>query len=117
MRISTTTLESYRLFCEPDNDWMTEDELLATIRGEFVPTHAVLLGQAFGRVLEDPDRYKVRSGYICNGFAFGDDVMAEPLALFDRRGVFEAKTTKAYGDCTVVAKADQLIGTRIIENQ
>lgn len=115
MRISTTTLESYRLFMEPDQDWMPEAELLATIRGEFRPTPAVLLGHAFGKVLEDPDRYQVPGGYRFGDFSFSESTLAPALALIDRRGVFEAKATKAYGACTVVAKADHLRGAHLSE--
>ena len=50
MRISTTTLESFRLFCDPEQDWMSEADLIATIKGEFVPTPAVELGKAFGLI-------------------------------------------------------------------
>ena len=32
-------------------------------------------------------------------------------------GKVKAKATKPYGDCTVVAKADQLLGTELIENK
>lgn len=115
MRISTTTLESYRLFMEADQEWMSEADLLATIRGEFTPTPAVRLGLAWGKVLEDPDRYQVPGGYRCGGFGFADATMAPALALIDRRGVFEAKATKTYGDCTVVAKADHLLGLHLSE--
>lgn len=115
MRISTTTLESFRLFMQPDQDWMSEAELLATIRGEFVPTPAVLLGQAFGKVLETPERYQVPHGYRCGDYFFDDATMAQPLALIDRRGVFEAKAQKAYGPCDVVAKADHLLGAHLSE--
>lgn len=115
MRISTTTLESYRLYCE--GDWMPEEELIANITGQFVPTHNVKLGSAFGKVLETPDRYRVPHGYTCDGFNFGDDVMEEPLALMDRRGVYEAKAERRYEAATVVAKADQIVGARLIEHK
>ena len=115
MRISTTTLESYRLWSE--QDWMAEEALIATITGVFVPTHKVLVGQAFGHVLEDPTPYQVEGGYRYGDFTFSEETMAPALALFDRRGVFEAKATKEYGNCTVVAKADQLLGTELIENK
>lgn len=115
MRISTTTLESFRLFMEPEQEWMSEDELIATIKGEFVPTHKVLLGSAFGKVLENPEPYRVSGGYRCGDFAFGDDVMGPALAVVDRRGVFEAKAVGRYGDHDVVAKADHLLGTVIGE--
>lgn len=124
MRISATTLESFRLFMQPDQDWMTEADLIATIEGTFTPTPQILLGQAFGRVLESPDRYRVRGGYtvsIGRGedacvFTFDDATMAEPLALIDRAGVFEAKAVKTYdGTLDVVSKADHLVGARLSE--
>lgn len=119
MRISTTTLESFRLFMDPEQEWMTEQSLLDTIEGKFVPTPAVSLGQAFGRVLEDPDRFLVPGGYRIKvnhqWFSF-DGATVEPcLALIDRRGIFEAKGVKAYGSCDVVAKADHLIGGHLSE--
>lgn len=117
MRISTTTLESFRLFMQPDQEWMTEDALIDTIKGVFVPTAAVTIGQAFGKVLETPERFQVRGGYVCMGYSFDDATMAEPLTLMDRQGVFEAKAVKRYGACDVVAKADQLVGARLIEHK
>lgn len=117
MRISATTLESFRLWEEPDNEWMTEQSLLDAILNKFVPTPAVLLGKAFGEVLETPERYQVRGGFQHGVYQFGHDVMDPCLQLMDRQGVYEAKATKQYGDCTVVAKADQIIGARLIEHK
>ena len=94
---------------------MSEADLLATIKGTFTPTPAILLGQAFGRVLERPYPYRVDGGYRCGDYTFSDETMREPLALLDRRGVFEAKGSKRYGDCTVVAKADYMLGAWIRE--
>jgi hypothetical protein len=124
LRISTTTLESYRLW--RDGDWMDEADLQATIRGEFVPTAAVLAGQAFGRALERPLKYKVEGGYRIPSPAEGvpdymidDDVFAPCLALMDHSlGVFEVKSQKVYlGDCNVVAVADQIVGNHLIEHK
>jgi hypothetical protein len=115
VRISATTLESFRLFMAPSNDWMTEEELLATIRGEFVPNHKVKLGLAFGKVLETPERYRGRAGYQCGDFFFSNDVMAPALAEIDRRGIFEVKSQRLYGDCMVVCKADHLLGSHLSE--
>lgn len=117
MRISTTTLESFRLFMQPDQEWMTEESLHDSILGKFVPTSAVELGSAFGKVLETPEPYRVPGGYRHGSYSFDDDAMAPCLALMDRRGVFEAKATKEYGDCTVVAVADQLVGANLIEHK
>lgn len=115
MRISTTTLESYRLFMQPDQDWMSEADLIASIKGEFVPNRNVLLGLAFGQVLEQPERYRVTHGYRCGEFSFDDAVMDPCLRLIDRRGVFEAKTSKRYGNRDVVSKADHLLGAHLSE--
>lgn len=115
MRISTTTIESFRLFMQPDQEWMSEAELLATIRGAFVPNAAVKLGLSFGRVLEDPDRYRVRGGFQCGEYAFAESTMAPAFALIDRSGVFEAKALKRYGSSDVVARADHLLGRHLSE--
>jgi hypothetical protein len=76
-------------------------------------------------VLEHPDRYRIAGGYRVEGlrgcpetFTFGDDVMGPMLALIDRpRTVFEAKGVKRYGNHDVVAKADQMVGARIVETK
>ena len=119
MRISVTTLESYRLFMQPDQEWMSEDELIATIKGEFVPTPAVLLGQAYGRVLENPPAHRVRGGYAVGDYAFNDADVDPALALIDRRGVFEVKATKTYpssgGPVEISAVADHLYGGHLSE--
>jgi hypothetical protein len=117
MRVSCTTLESFRLFMQPDQDWMPESELLATIRGEFTPNRQVLIGQAFDKVLETPERYMVKRGYQYDEFSFSHQTMAAALALMDRRGVYQAKAEKRYGRCTVVAKADQIVGANLKEHK
>jgi len=123
MRISATQLESFRLFMQPEQEWMSEADLHATLRGEFQPTPRMALGTAFGAVLETPDRFAVSdglggiAGYRHGEYFLSADMMAPALAIFDRRGVFEAKATKAYGPHTVVAKADQLIGAQLVETK
>jgi hypothetical protein len=115
MRISATTLESYRLWRDPNQEWMSEEELRDSILGIWTPNHKVELGSAFGQVLEDPDRYLVAGGYRCGAFAFGRDVIDPCLAVIDRRGVFEAKAVKAYDDIDVVSKADHVLGAHLSE--
>lgn len=124
MRISTTTLESFRLFMDPSVEWMTEADLIAGIRGEFTGNHKVWLGDAFGSVLEHPARYQVDGGYRIKPrrspetFEFGNAVMGPALALIDRpRTVFEAKALGRYGRHDVVAKADQMVGIDLIETK
>lgn len=124
MRISTTTLESFRLFMDPSVEWMDEAELIASIKGEFTGNHKVWLGLAFGSVLEHPERYRVAGGYrVVNPrgcgetFEFGNDVMAPALALIAPGTVFEAKALGRYGRHDVVAKADQMAGIDLIETK
>lgn len=114
MRISATTLESFRLYMS-DQDWMSEADIVASILGQFTPSAAVKLGKAFGEVLETPDQYRVQAGYAHTGHFFSADMMTGPLSLIDRRGVFEAKAVKAYGPHDVVAKADHLLGSHLSE--
>lgn len=115
MRISATTLESFRLWKHPEQEWMPEEDLIDQIKGIWKPNHKVELGSAFGRILEDPDRYFIPGGFECDGFAFGRDVIEPCLAVIDHRGVFEAKTVKSYGPHEVVSKADHLLGGRLSE--
>lgn len=124
MRISTTTLESFRLFMTPEQEWMSEDELIATISGQFVGNHKVWLGMAFGAVLEHPAQFRVDGGFRVENlrgcgetFALGDDVMGPALRLVEPGTVFEAKATKQYGRHEVVAKADQMVGAHLKETK
>lgn len=119
MRVSCTTLETYRLWRNPEQEWMPEGQLLDAIRGTFVPTHNVNLGQAFGKVLEDPDRYRVPGGFQITvnreTFEFGRDVMEPCVALIDYRGIFEAKAVQSYDGVDVASKADHLVGAALSE--
>lgn len=124
MRISTTVLESFRLFMEPEQEWMEESELLDTICNRWTPNHLVNIGQAFGLVLRDPERFKVSGGYrvtprgTTDVIELDDDVMDPALALIDRaHAVFEPKAVGVYAGHDVVTKADQLVGAQIIETK
>jgi hypothetical protein len=120
VRISATQIESFRLWRDPEQEWMTEESLIDTIKGVFVPNHKINLGSAFGKVLEDPDRYMVPGGFRRKAggewFEFGRDVIEPCLALIDRRGIFEAKAIAHYDDgIDVVSKADHLYGAHLSE--
>jgi len=125
VRISATTLESFRLWSDPDQEWMSEESLIDTIKGKFSPTPKMLVGQAFGRALEKPDRWRVDGGYESFvhdgkgwlGYFFSEEMIRPAMEVFDRRGVFEVKQEKQYLGHTVVTKADQILGTRIHENK
>ncbi len=125
MRVSCTTLESFRLFCLPDQEWLSEADLIATICGRFTPTPEIQLGAAWGRILEQPWRFQVPGGYRVpvqstqpwdRPVFVPDLVMREALAYCDHaHGVFEAKAVQRYGPIDVVSKCDQLLGNTIIE--
>lgn len=124
MRISTTTLDAFRLFMQPEQKWMPESELLATIRGEFTGNHKVWLGLAFGSVLEHPAQFRVDGGFRVENlrgcgetFDFSDDVMTPAFELIEDGTIFEAKGVKRYGAHDVVAKADQLFGAHLKETK
>lgn len=118
MRVSTTTLERYRLFIEPEQEWLSEDEFLKSIRGEGEQTPRLLLGKAFGQILETPWAYQTLTGYQHGPFRFSAETMASALTLMDHRsGTFEAKATKQYGRSMVVAKADQIVGAHLKEHK
>src|SRR5262245_11170919 len=113
MRISTTTLEAFRLFRAGRKP---EAELLATITRTFVPTYRVRLGRAYGRILEQPDVHRVSGGYACGEFRFEADAVDPALATIDRRSAgFEVPHARRYGAHTVVAKVDHIRGAEITE--
>jgi hypothetical protein len=138
MTIGTTMLESFRLFMHPDNEWMTEDRLLADIRGEFHPTYEMMLGTAYGRAIEKPEKWRLKTDamgpnmevYPAGSYRVpvkGDDgwhefffrapMVDRALSMLDRSGVFEVRGQAEYDGWIVVAKLDQISGTRINENK
>lgn len=120
MRISVTTIESYRLYLL---DVVSEADLLASIRGEFTPTREINLGRALHTILEEPAAHvlAIGDGYACDGITFPGPVVRECLTHVDPAGMFEVKATKEYRvggrPVTVVAKVDQLCGLTIREHK
>lgn len=119
MRISVTTVEQYRLY--ESKDFVTEEELQASIKGEFKGNALTRNGSAFHSILEAPEKFKVERGYSADGIFFPEDVVAPCLAVSAPGGVHEAKLTKVYelpgGPVTVVAKADKLFGSNVRERK
>lgn len=115
LRISATVLDLYRLWLEPEQEWCTEADLLAAIKGEVTPSPAMDLGKAVHAILETPDRYRVPHGYRCGTVSLADDQIAPLLACYDRRGVAEVKGTTELDGWTLVAQADLLAGSAIHE--
>lgn len=117
MRVSTTTLESYRLYTE---DVVPEEDLLASIRGEFKPSRATALGAALHLILEEPDRHYTNvDTYVCDGITFPGPVIRPCLERVLPDGVFEVKGTRDYQIgrdlVTVVGKVDQVWGCQVKE--
>lgn len=111
-----TTLDQYRLYTR--EDYVSEADLLASIRRTRPPTPEMARGSAFDSIMEDPGRYRASDGsYLCEGVAFPADVIVPCLAILALTpgGIFQVKTTKDYivdGEpVTVVGKADRIIGT------
>lgn len=117
LRVSTTLLDAFRLFSDPAIEWMTEDRLVGDLLKTSPATPAMRLGSAFGAVLEAPWVHEVSGGYRADGHFFDRANLAPALALFDRRGIFECKGARAYGDVQVVAKVDYLLGAVIHETK
>lgn len=126
MRISVTTIESYRLWAQPEQEWMKESELIDTIKGVFKPNAKMLVGLAFGRALEKPQKYLKEGRYrvpVKNAegewvvYWFEEEELAPALESYDRQGVSEVKGTRRYGDVTVVTKLDHIVGTQIKETK
>jgi len=114
LRISATLLESFRLFLQ--EDWFEEASLLASIKGETVPTRNMQLGTAYHAILERPDRHRMLwGGYESGEFRFADSAVEPMLEWIDRRGTFEVKTTKQLDNVTLVAQADHIAGAHLSE--
>lgn len=118
MRVSATTLEVFRLWWL--EEWMPERELIAQVRGERTPAPQVLLGQAFGRILEAPTRYRLEDGtYMvpaCGAWRFPEQTMAPALAAIDRdRTLFEVPGLVRVGQHEVACRADLLYGAEVVE--
>ena len=120
LRISTTTLESWRLYRE--TDWMTEGKLVAQIKGAFTPTPEILQGIAFEKILRDPEPYRFfreEDRYMADGVVFGADVIKEALTHIPKSMLWQVKGTKVYeidGEpVLVVGKTDGFRGRQIAE--
>lgn len=113
-RISTTTLESYRLF--RTSDWFTHEMFVERLTSPFIENEAMRVGSAFHKLLEERPAENV-----CNGYEFIETPNAkltEALNLIPA-GVPELKIAKLYmsdfGMVQIVAQADLLHGNCVHE--
>lgn len=95
---------------------MSEESLIATIKGEFTPTRNIELGLAYHTILERPDKFRVLwGGYECRGFKFTAGAIDSMLERIGRGGVFEVKAQREIDGCVLVAKADHMSGAHLSE--
>lgn len=126
-RVSCTTLESFRRLMDPDDEWTTDADVIASVLRTTQPTRKMILGSALGEIIETPDKFRryIDDGHGLEGhiyenrgvFFTRENIENDVLPLYDRRGPFEVKGTKIYGDMNVVAKVDQILGLQVIENK
>jgi hypothetical protein len=138
VRVSTTTLQSFTLFMEPEQEWMDEQELIASIMGDFKGTPKTDRGAAFGRALTEPDRWDVvgraisddgdidwhmkvpvqdpdRGEPVTEWVYFPVDLILDCQRYVPANLTYEVKATKDYDGVTVVSKVDGIVGLRIVE--
>ena len=117
LRISATTLESYRLYLT--TEWMTHEKLILQIKEEEPISPAMTLGTAFDKIMERPAKYLLPSEtgeefYVCDGYKFDADSMDNALDYTERRAIVQYKAVREYeinGTCVeLVCKADALYG-------
>jgi hypothetical protein len=135
MRVSATTLQSFRLFMEPEQEWMTEAALIETIKGEFTGNVKTDRGAAFGRAITEPDRWPVETwpdpldemSYFQMMAVPVDDKDDAPVIYLPADMVrecarhvppdltYEVKVVKDYDGIDVVSKVDGVKGISVWE--
>lgn len=114
LRLSATTLESYRLF--RDGDWMTFEQLKADLEG-FKETPLMRRGTSLHAILETPEQYAIDGDHSAHGFRWtGLDRYLKAMPF----GVHEVKATlvidtPSNGPIQLVGKADMLQGLIVRE--
>lgn len=117
MRISATLIDQFLRYQR--DEYAKESELIASIKGEFIPTRPVLCGQSFEKIMESPDRYRTVEGFSCDGLAWPKDEIEECLTQFTTPGTWQVKEVRSYIidgiTVNIVAKVDRLVGDAIEE--
>ena len=118
MRISCTTIDQYRRFLA--EEYVSEADLIESIKGEFRPTRKMKAGSSFEKVMELPEKYRNGDFYSCEGFDWpAEAIDSECLTHFSTPGTWQCKEVRPYivGTDTVniVTKVDQLVANYIKE--
>jgi hypothetical protein len=124
VRLSITTIEAYRLWRDT-GDWMSIEDLEATIRRATVPTEKMLRGIAFHSILERPatyatqplgdKQYRVPARDGSPDFIFDGVGIDRVLELWPKLPSPEVKSTFDVDGITVVGVADALEGVTVWE--
>lgn len=125
MRLSVTTIEAFRLWRDT-GDWMSLQDLEASIKREAPQTEKMLRGIAFHSVLERADacreksleghQYRVGARDGSGDFIFPGEGMDRALAHWPD-GAREVKATCDIDGITVVGVADLLRGNMVGEGK
>lgn len=113
LRISATTLESFRLL--KTEDWMTEQRFMNDLIMKDFATPEMALGIAFDKIMQKPEEYILGNGhFLCNNHTF-DDSMEIALGYRQLKAFTQYKAVREYevfGEVfELVCKADALYGT------
>lgn len=119
LRISATLLESFRRWCDADEEQSDtiEKDLIAYIKGEFTTSLPLEIGKAYHAILEKPQRH-LSGFYERNGILFTPEAIEPVLERIDRNGLFEVKQTRNMGvtrtndGVLLVTKIDHIAGAR-----
>lgn len=120
MRISVTTIESYRRYLSGIDN---EQKLIDSISKRSPPTENMLRGTAFHSILESPKQYFIEQSniYSCNDIVFDEEIVNKCIGVIDYSGAFEMSNTKVYlidgEQITVSGRCDQIIGAKVVENK
>ncbi len=120
MRISVTTIESYRRYLGGVDD---EKKLIDSITKRSPPTENMMRGTAFHSILESPGQYYIEQSniYDCNSIVFNAEIVNQCIPVIDYSGAFEMSNTKIYSidgeQITVSGRCDQIIGSKVVENK
>lgn len=120
MRVSATTLESFRRVLA---GFKPEEELIASLTGQFVPTRRIQIGSAFDAVLESIalGRYSPAGDVVTSGgFSFLKSEVRESVLPFVRAGGLpqvKARRPFLIDDevWNLTAKLDRVVGLTIDE--
>lgn len=118
MRISATLIDRYRLFMA--DEYVTEADLIASIKGVFIPSRQMACGSSFDSIIQDPQKYATEDGYTCDGISWpGGEMDEKCLSLFSGITTWQAKEIRSYNldgtPVNVVSKVDGLEADGVVE--